>query len=145
MHERASILGALDAALRGAQPAPSNTQDAIRKWHAAAHVAFLKEVANRGGCKQFAQSHWQLSYSIERSDEQQLSRQSLLQTLRETNSEVRDLIKTGWSMFYVFDVPEIRPLWQTDAASGLEENDFLECALLRETRDRDSRPLYPDL
>ena len=83
MHERASILGALDAALRGAQPAPSSTQDAIRRWHDAAHVGFLKEIANRDGCEQVAQSHWQLSYSIERSDEQQLSRQSLLQTLRE--------------------------------------------------------------
>lgn len=145
MHERASILGALDAALRGAQPAPSSTQDAIRRWHDAAHVAFLKEISNRDGCEEVAQSHWQLSYSIDRSDEQQLSRQNLLQTLREINSEVRDLVKTGWSMFYIFDVPEIRPSWRTDAASGLEENDFLECALLRDTRDRDFRPLFPDL
>jgi hypothetical protein len=43
-----------------------------------------------------------------------------------------------------FDVPEIRPSWQTDVASGLGENDFLECALLRDTRSPDLTPVHPD-
>jgi hypothetical protein len=102
MHERASILGALDAALRGAQQVQPNIQDALREWHDAARAAFLKDAAGRKSCEKYAKSRWQLSYAIERSDKQQLSPQSLSQTLREVNSEVRDLVRTGWSMLYVF-------------------------------------------
>jgi hypothetical protein len=144
MHERAAILGALDAALRGGagQQAPAD-HETLKKWHEAAHAEFLNEVVNHKGCEKFARWNWQLSYSIERADEQQLSHQNVLTTLREVNSEVRELVRTGWSMFYVFDVPEISPTWQTDEATGLGENDFLECALLKDTRN--GVPLHPDM
>ncbi len=134
MHERAAILGALDTALRGRGQQASTGRESLRKWHDAAQAEFVNEVVNHEGCEKFARWNWQLSYSIGRADEQQLSHQNLLTTLREVNSEVRDLVKTGWSMFYIFDVPEICPSWQTDEATGLGENDFLECALLKDTR-----------
>jgi hypothetical protein len=143
MHDRAAILGALDAALRGGGRQAPTGHETLKKWHEAAHAEFLNEVVNHKGCENFARWNWQLSYSIDRADEQQLSHQNLLTTLREVNSEVRDLVKTGWSMFYVFDVPEISPTWQTDAATGLGENDFLECALLKDTRK--DFPLHPDM
>ena len=78
-----------------------------------------------------------------RVEKAQISHQNLLTTLREVNSEVHDLVRTGWSMFYIFDVPQISPAWQTDAATGLGENDFLECALLKDTRN--GVPLHPDM
>jgi hypothetical protein len=143
MHDKAAILGALDAALRdGGRQAPTD-HETLKKWHDAAHAEFLNEVVNHEGCERFARWNWQLSYSIDRTDGQQLSHQDLLTTLREVNSEVRDLVRTGWSMFYVFDVPQISPVWQTDAATGLGENDFLECALLKDTRN--GVPLHPDM
>jgi len=81
MHDRAAILGALDAALRGGgQQAPTG-YETIKKWHAAAHAEFLNEVVNHEGCERFAQWNWQLSYSIDRADGQQLSHQNLLTTL----------------------------------------------------------------
>jgi predicted HTH transcriptional regulator len=143
MHDRAAIFGALDAALRGRGQQTPTDRETLNKWHAAAHAEFLNEVVNHEGCEKFARWNWQLSYSIDRADEQQLSHQNLLTTLREVNSEVRDLVKTGWSMFYVFDVPEISPAWQTDMATGMGEKDFLECALLKDTRN--GVPLHPDM
>ena len=144
MHERASILAALDVALLGTNRIQTLAPDALKRWHDAAHAAFMKDVAERKAGEQLAQSHWQLSYSIERSDEQHLAPQTLPNALREINSEVRDLVKTGWSMFYIFNVPEIRPSWRTDEASGFGERDFLECALLKDTRDRETPP-SPDM
>jgi hypothetical protein len=140
MHERASILGALDAALRGASQGQASQQEALKKWHDSAHVAFLKEAS--GKKDQAVKWHWQLSYEIERSDNQRLEARPLLDALRQVGSEVHDLVKTGWPMFYVFDTPELKPNWIIDETSGLGEQDFLECAILRDPRDL---PRFADL
>lgn len=134
MHERASILGALDVALRGVQQSQDDDQEGLKKFHEAAHVAFMKEASEKPEGQRFANSHWQLSYQVERSDKQQLLPHTLLQTLREINSEVHELVRSGWSMFYLFDRPEIRPNWRIDEAAGIGERDFLECAHLRDPR-----------
>jgi hypothetical protein len=47
MHERAAILGALDAALRGSGPPPTTVADALKTWHDAAHTAFLNDLNAR--------------------------------------------------------------------------------------------------
>lgn len=139
MHERAAILGAVDAALRGGSTLLAASADALKTWHDAAHAAFLKDIAEGKGSLELAQWHCQFSYAIERSDSQQLDLNQLVEVLRQVNAEVHDLVRTGWSMFYVFTRPEIEPFFNTDPASGQDEQDFLECALLHDTRDTGSR------
>jgi hypothetical protein len=92
-----------------------------------------------------ATRHWQFSYAIERGDGQQLNPNQLMEVLQQVNAEVHDLVHTGWSMFYVFTRPGIEPFFNTDVASGQDEQDFLEFALLRDTQDRSGKRESADM
>lgn len=137
MHERASIIGALDAALRGAAAPTAATTDQLKTWHDAAHDVFLKDITEYKARAELAKWHCQFSYAIERSDGQRLRHEQLPQILREVNAEVRDLVQTGWSMFHLFSRQDIKPFFDTDPASGQGDEDFFETAMLRAT---DSSP-----
>ena len=127
MHERTALLGAIDSALRGANAFPASAVDSLRKWHDAAHAVFLEDIKARSAPPELAKWNCQFSYAIERSDVQRLDPKCLREILRQVNAEVGDLVRTGWSMFYVFTQSEIEPLFNTDPASGQGEEDFLEC------------------
>ncbi len=128
MHERGAILGAIDAALRGAQKNPEALEDTLRMWHDAAHTAFLKAVEKQNTRALLAKSHYQFSYAIHRSDDQRANLNDLPETLRQMNSEVKDLVHTHLSsMFYVYT--NLAPRFETDPESGLDDRDFLECQL----------------
>ena len=140
MHERAAILGAIDLALRGATQSGAAT-DTLKTWHDSAHAAFLKDVEQKGLADRLGKNHVQLSYLIERADNQKLDPGRLTQILREINAEVRDLVNTGWSMFYLFVGSDIAPRFATDPSAGVGDDDFLEVALLRSKE----RTFAPDM
>lgn len=142
MHERASILGAIDAALRGAR-SQEDVADALRVWHDAARAVFLKDIAERQGRPEWAKWHWQASYAIERSDGQRLEPGSLVEVLRQVNLESKELIDVGWSAFFPFTRSGIEPHFRSDPASGEGEEDFLETALMRDPQG--ARGRHPDL
>lgn len=127
MHDRAAIFGALDAALRGSGHTSPSISDALKQWHDAAHIAFLKDA----GATPRAKWHWQGSYAIERSDGQILNIASLLEILRQVHREVFDTVNSGWNMINPQGVIDVSPSFQTDANSGLGEADFLELSALR--------------
>ena len=136
MHDRASLLEHIGSALRGPIAPPEQQVDALKRFHDAAHAAFLGLVAAAPNAPpNLGLWHWQLSYAIERADGQNLAPNRLNQILREVNAEVTDTVRTGWSMLHIFDRPEIAPYFVTDPASGMGEQDFLECALLRAADD----------
>lgn len=130
MHERTSILGAIDAALRAPELAADSVADALKVWHDAARPLYVKDVGARDLPPFYSTAFYQLSYAIERADGQVLNVDRLLGTLREVNNEVRDLVSTGWSMFHPF-AGTGAPYFNTDEKSGLGESDFLECTHLR--------------
>lgn len=132
MHDRSAILGALDAALRGAEGAPPSVIDQLKTWHDAAHTAFLRELGDKS--REIQKYHWEYSYAIETANKQQLDANALPEVLRQTSEEVHDRVRSGWSMFYPFSRSEIEPYFNTDALSGKGERDFLECSLLRDPR-----------
>ena len=135
MHDRAAIFGALDAALRGSGPASPTIADALKQWHNAAHAAFLKDVGVHPTRAHLAQWNWQVSYAIERSDGQILNLDTLLGTLRQVHQEVFDTVNSGWNMIDPQGLVALRPSFQTDAASGLGELDFLEFSALRSPQE----------
>lgn len=134
MHERGAILGALDAAMRGSSSLPSAPMDALKVWHEAAHAVFLKDIIEQKAPSELTKWHCQFSYAIERDNGQQLDPKQLLEILRQVNGEVNEFVRTGWSMFHVFSRAERAPFFNTDPASGQGEQDFLECALLRDSK-----------
>lgn len=137
LHERAGILSAIEVTLRGeAQGNVGGNQNDLDKWHDAAFAQFKKDVATSAVPKELAERNVQYSYSILRADGQRLDHQALRDSLIfQINSEVKDRVRTGWSMFHPFTRPELAPRFAVDPESGEGQEDFVECALMR-AKDR---------
>jgi hypothetical protein len=134
MHDRSAILSAVDAALRGSGTPSASAESNLKIWHSAAHAVFVKDASQGRAPATLANGHFQFSYGIERSNEQRLPTGELIEILRQVNAEVRDLVATSWSMFHIFTSRGIAPVFVEDPASGQGENDFVECAQLRDPR-----------
>lgn len=132
MHERAAILGAIDTALRGAGQLGAPATGTLKAWHDAAHAVFLRDIAERNAPAELEKWHFQLSYSIECSEFTEIDPNQLTKELQDANNEVRDLVRSGWSLFYQFSRSGIEPYFTTDPSVGHGEKEFLECALLRD-------------
>jgi transcriptional regulator with XRE-family HTH domain len=121
------------AALRRVSRDDPSLEQAVQKWHDAAKRRFvdlLDEAANGDFLKN---NHFQMSYGIESATKQELDPAKLTDVLRHTSDEVQDLVRTGWSMFYVFTRDNIRPYTMVDQSSGKGDKDFLECSLLEKS------------
>lgn len=133
MHDRNAILGAIEAVLKARPVTASPTNEELKIWHDAAHLAFLRDLkAAKSYPPVYEKAHVQLSYRIVNGESERLTGPELIVALREVNNEVRNLVRTGWSMFYVFDREGIQPVWMVDPTSGEGELDFLECSMLRD-------------
>ena len=70
-------------------------------------------------------NHYQLSYAIrQRAGAAQLSVNDLKEALRVANQNVRNVVWTGWSMFYQFTRKEIAPRIVVDKSAGTEVEAF---------------------
>ncbi len=133
MHDRTAVLGAIQAALNVSTGSTMQATDQLKKWHDSARAAFLRDLKAVSGYPQiYEKAHLQLSYRIVTSDDAKLTGKELISALREVNGEVRDLVRSGWSMFHVFDRTGIQPSWFVDPESGEGEEDFLQCSILRD-------------
>jgi hypothetical protein len=142
MHDHAAILGAVTAALRAGPPTRAAPDEELRRWHDAAHAAFLRDVSNaKQAVQPIKDAHYQYSYMITDGRGERIDPNTLLDVLREVNGEVRDLVVTGWSMFYIFGKHAIAPQFTVDSNSG-EPHDFLECSLLRSPEDTSGKDFW---
>jgi hypothetical protein len=122
MHERSNIVGALSAALRSAPEQPAS--DLLADWHSAADAAFLSETVAHPNAELLKRARQQFSYRVITEDSERLATNRLERVISEVNNEVRDLVTTGWSMFYPFN-GKLR--WNADDALG--DDDFLELGM----------------
>jgi hypothetical protein len=120
------------AALRAAMGSSASVENRLEEWHKSAHDKYLEKVLQENPSSNAETWHYQLSYGIERNEGQEIDPNELINVLRQVNDEVRDLIRTGWSMFYIFTRPEIAPVTMVDTTSGQGENDFIECSIFRD-------------
>lgn len=105
------------------------TTDILGRWHDAAKVRYedlLKE-HDPPWLVPLGRNHYTLSYVIRGTAMAGLSMADLLSAARRTNTNVRDVVWTGWSMFYPFTRREIEPYTFHDPQ--LEE-DVLETNLM---------------
>jgi hypothetical protein len=154
LHERSAILGAVDAALRAANAPVSPSSDTrsavdeLKVWHDAAHTAFLGDLDDYAGREQaeaspeLARRHYQFSYAIHRGDGAKIDHGDLLEVLRQVNHEAGDISESASWLFYPYTRPEISPRFRVDPATGLGEEDFLECSLLRDPDGRTASPTF---
>lgn len=88
----------------------------------------------------YREHHMQFSYAISHDASESLATGRLLPLVGELNHEVRDLVWTGWSMFYPFTRDPIRPYLFTEHLDG-GDIDLVEANLMA-----DPSPLagFPD-
>jgi hypothetical protein len=126
LHDRASLINAISAL--GAPTPAVGTPPPLLQWHEAANAEFLRRIELLPDRERLKRARCQFSYEI-LSDGERLRTRALEQVVAEVNNEVRDLIRTGWSMFYPFTREAIAPEWRSDPQSGEGEEDFLELSL----------------
>jgi hypothetical protein len=118
--DRTALLGLIDSLLTPGQVRSSKADDPLKLWHDAARRRYLKLVDQHQPQwnTPLAENHYQLSYMISAAVPDRLHAGDLLLTLQNANTQTRELVWTGWSMFYPFTRPEIAPYFVTDEASG---------------------------
>jgi hypothetical protein len=113
VNEREALLRSLTTVIRSPQlQAPGGSiPDRLRVWHSRTHADYLAALDSEAGQRQKwpvspQANHYQLSYALKPFG-QPITGGSFLDELGQVNSEVRDTVWTGWSMFYLFNRPEI--------------------------------------
>ena len=78
-----------------------------------------------------ALNYFQLSYGIAHKEGQDVGvPRKLIKCMQQVNEQVLGRVRTGWSMFHVFNRDAIRPRTSVDPTSGKGDEDFVECSLL---------------
>lgn len=130
LHERTGLLAGLEPLLRSPGAPVAAPDDPLRLWHEAAHTRFLSLADKDPLADQLKRAHYQLSYQVNSNDNEHLDMDQLVAELRSMGQELHDLVDPGWTMFWIFDVPELGPYSGADATIG--EAEFLECSLISE-------------
>ena len=136
-HDRQSLLAAFDGVLRPRDPTV-DADASLRRWHEAARTGFLEAAAGDREEDKIRRAHFQLSYRIATLEGEQLEMSGFVDELRQINHEVRQLVDTGWPMFVLFDLPDLRPRSASDESSGVDE--YLQCRLVGAARENGGIP-----
>ena len=131
LRERQALLAGLESLLRpDGGPAPTTDQGApLQLWHEAGHQRFCSLAEASPLAEQLKRAHYQFSYQLNVANGQTLDMAALPEHLRHMARETKDLVDTGWTMFWVFDGQELAPHSVTDPTLG--DAEFLECNLIR--------------
>jgi hypothetical protein len=103
LFERASILGALNFALRGSDIVSEEVAETrLEQWHAAAAKAYIASLEECGApVEQLGANYLQFSYLIDPS-EGGPTHDELLEVLEQTEQAVDREVHTGWPLFVVY-------------------------------------------
>ncbi len=131
--DRAALAAMIERALDPKPSAPAST--ALDGWHQAAGAAYVARVREKKlpWSVPLDQNYYQLSYEFVLGESERIAGSEMLDILQRANSEMRDLVWTGWSMFYPFTRAEIAPYFVSDCYPGQGSTEALEADLLGET------------
>ena len=117
------------------QQTVAHAAPALEAWHNATATAFIERVKTKKlpWSVPLIQNYYQLSYEFVLGEHEQIPGKDMIELLKRANSEMRDLVWTGWSMFYPFNRAEIEPYFVTDSYPGQGTTEVLETDLLGET------------
>ena len=131
LNDRDALLRDMALILRDREAMAPVTEDRLQSWHRHTEARFhevLSTAESFSSPVPLKDNCYQLSYLISHNDEA-APIGDLHRMLEEINNEVRDTVWTGWSMFYPFSRPEIRPSVHPEKLDGTG-GDLLEANLL---------------
>jgi hypothetical protein len=132
--ERAGLAAMIERWMDPRKAAPTN--GSLEAWHNAAAVAFRNQVKSKGHKwpAPLDENYYQLSYEFILGTVERHAARGLISILERANSEMRDLVWTGWSMFYPFSRSPIAPHYVHVRYPGQgSTEEVLEANLLGET------------
>jgi hypothetical protein len=97
-----------------------NAEKALKEWHQKSHERFLSLIprdSKPGVPATYRACHFQFSYAVTHDATEALPPSGLMSLVGALNHEVRDLVWTGWSMFYPFTRDAIRPYFLAEQLS----------------------------
>jgi len=130
VNERTTLVGMFDSLLR-ANPQQKPT-DLFKHWHERTDARFVELATKRKAPPYVLRSRIDLSYAIHAADGQLLDPRRLIETLRQINQEVHDLIGSPL-LFYPYTRHEILPYFIEDSESGQGNREILESAIFPDT------------
>ena len=132
LHDRTAILSAVSAALSPSSLARPADNAKLRDWAAAADAAYDMKIGDQEFVVPIRDARFQLSYRIETESPASVPLDRLENVLREITGEVDQTVRSGWSLFYIFNRDPLAPYWSNDAS--LPEDEFLEANLIATDR-----------
>jgi hypothetical protein len=163
VHERQMLLDSLSAILKGPQsesevkteratrgpqtPPVDESSKAFADWQRGNHSTYVVKAQNAQRTKKqewpvsIEDNHYQLSYRIVQSEASEIQAEEFIKALKQANNTVRATVWTGWSMFYVFEKPDIG-LRVLPQFIGGEDTDVYECDHLG--HHTDTTTILPD-
>ena len=142
--ERDFIVEALSGLLGKSRVNSNDSAKTLSSFHNDCRNSFLHLVRR---CKDLewsvplAQNFYQLSYRIVSDEHAEISAEKFIPLLDRANAELRDVVWTGWSMFYPFSRPEIRPSIEPQNIGG-KDTDVYVTNLVDGRRATTSMPDY---
>ena len=126
--ERASILGAIDVALKGGR-SEDTTGERVRQWHGALARSYRQRLTEVGKEQLLGYGSVQLSFGVHQSGAA-LAHDELERVVERCNAEADAVTRMHWGPFVVLHRDPVGPRSRTapDIADG--EREFLEAALV---------------
>jgi hypothetical protein len=135
MSDRENLLGSIGNLFRAHTVPTPPPEMPLRAWHDAMRKRFLEQLQKNPHAwpVPLAKNFYQLSYRIiETGGKSEHTAMTLSEAIRVANESVRNVVWTGWSMFYQFSRAELAPRIVIDKTTG-EETEAVETSLLNET------------
>ena len=107
LNDRDSLLRDFANIVHPPEDVTPDTQQRLESWHQKAEERFLDLLSKASSSAwpvPFEDNHYQLSYLIS-SNGEEIPTQSLRKVLIEVHDEVRDTVRTNWSMFHTLGLP----------------------------------------
>jgi hypothetical protein len=137
--ERTAFVGLIEGFF---DPKPTHLAgDTLEAWHDAASSKYRSIVVREQlpWSTTLEKNFYQLSYDFDGVDGGDIAGSSMIDILRQANAEMRDLVWTGWSMFYPFNDPKLI-YFESDAYPGQSVTEVIEGNLLGAERTTSTLP-----
>ena len=142
INERESLLQSLGRLIRQPEVMDESGSSRLLDWHDKMHEKYmgLPDHSDQPWPVSIEGNHYQFSYQIiEGGEKTKHTIATLSEAIRVAGERVKNVVWTGWSMFYQFSRPEIAPHILVDDSMG-EDVEVLEANLLSDTFISDTVP-----
>ncbi len=123
VNDRTELVETIEKLLHQREPTGPNKPELLEEWHQKSHERFtslLPPDSDLDWPVPYGKHHFQLSYLVIHETGATVPADQLVALLNTVNHEVRELVWTGWSMFFPFTREPIRPYFVPENLSDGE-------------------------